>query len=116
MSETTIQVPAEHLEAVRQGLIGRRDDPGQRAGVESLLGQIERASPGPAAEPRRLTGSRVLLWSAVYDSLCVAAEQLAEECNEYWRGTVAPDAVRGTAASVGARLDLLVALGAPPVG
>jgi len=114
MSEATIQVPAEHLEAVRQGLVGRREDPGRRAGVESLLGQIEGASPGPA-EPYRLSGSRVLLWGAVYDALCVAAEQLADECNEYWRGVVGPDAVRATTASVGERLELLVTLGAPPV-
>lgn len=115
MSETTIQVPAEHLEAIRQGLIGRREDPGQRAAVESLLGQIGAATSGAAAAPRRLTGSRVLLWGAVYDSLCVAAEDLAEECNEYWRGVVDPDAVRSTIAGVSARLELLVALGAPPV-
>lgn len=114
MSEATIQVPAEHLEAVRQGLVARREDPSRRAGVERLLGQIEEAAPGTVA-PRRLTGSRVLLWGAVYDALCVAAEQLADECNEYWRGVVDPDAVRATTASVGDRLELLVTLGAPPV-
>jgi len=70
MSEATIQVPAEHLDAI---------------------------------------------WTAVYDSLCAAAEQLAEECNEYWRGTVDPEATRATVASVSTRFELLVALGAAPV-
>lgn len=115
MSETTIQVPAEHLEAVRQGLIGRREDPSRRAEVERLLGQIGEAAPATGTEARQLTGSRVLLWGGVYDALCVAAEQLADECNEYWRGVVDPDAVRATTASVGERFELLVTLGAPPV-
>jgi hypothetical protein len=55
-----------------------------------------------------------VLWSAVYDTLCAAAEQLADDCNEYWRGVVDPDLARAGIADVSARLELLVALGAPP--
>ena len=112
MSETTIQVPAEHLEAVREGLLGRREEPAHRAEVERLLGQIasEASSEGGLHE---LRGSRVVLWSAVYDSLCAAAEQLAEDCNEYWR-LVDPASTRAAIATVGTRLELLVGLGAPP--
>lgn len=80
MSEITIQVPAEQLEAIRTGL----------------------------------TGSRAVLWGAVYDSLCTAAERFAEDCNEYWRGAVEPDAIRAATAGLSAHIELLVALGPPP--
>lgn len=114
MSETTIQVPAEHLDAIRQGLIGRRDAAERPDEVERLLGQIARRVSGGDG-PCRLTGSRAVLWSAVYDSLCTAAEQLADDCNEYWRGIVAPDSARAGIAVVSTRLELLVGLGAPPL-
>ncbi len=113
MSETTIQVPAEHLAAVRQGLLGTREDPGRRAEAERLLGQIASEAPGGEG-PRELTGSRVVLWSAVYDSLCAAAEQLAEDCDEYWRGVIDPASTRAAIATVKTRFELLAGLGAPP--
>lgn len=115
MSETTIQVPAEHVDAIREGLIGRRDGSERHEEIESLLGQIARHVPD-ATEPYKLTGSRAVLWSAVYDSLCAAAEQLTDDCNEYWRGVVAPESARAGIAVVSTRLELLVGLGAPPVG
>jgi hypothetical protein len=115
MSETTIQVPAEHLESIRQSLIGRRGEAGCAEEIESLLGQIA-GDPADEIRLRSLTGPRAILWSAVYDSLCAAAERLADDCNDYWRGSVEPAAARAGVAAVGARLELLVALGAPPGG
>jgi hypothetical protein len=115
MSTTTIQIPAGHVEAVRQSLLGRRDDAERQDEVDGLLAQIGPVGPG-GTQARELTGSRTVLWSAVYDSLCAAAEQLAEDCNEYWRGEIAPDAVRAAIAGTGARLELLVALGPAPDG
>jgi hypothetical protein len=113
MSETTIQVPAEHIAAIRQSLIGRRSDAGSTTEVELLLGQI---ASGAACVDRScaLTGPRAVLWGAVYDALCSAAEQLADDCNEYWRGTVDPEAARVGIAAVATRLELLVGLGTPP--
>ncbi len=113
MSEATIQVSAEHVEAIRQSLTGRLDDPGHVGEVRSLLGQIGDRAPA-VARPCALTGSRVVLWSAVYDTLCLAAEQLADDCNEYWLGATDPDRTRAGIASVAERLELLVALGSPP--
>ncbi len=113
MSEATIQVPAEHVEAIRQSLIGRLEDAGHAEEVRSLLDQIGGDSPGNARS-RALTGSRVVLWSVVYDALCSAAEQLAEDCNDYWRGAIDPDLARTGMANVAARLELLVALGPTP--
>ena len=114
MSKATIEVPPEHVDAIREGLIGRREGSESHAEIESLLGQIARHAPEGAGS-YQLTGSRVVLWSAVYDSLCAAAEQLADDCNEYWRGVVAPEAARARIAVVSTRLELLVGLGAPPV-
>jgi hypothetical protein len=111
MSEITIQVPAEHLEAIRAGLAGRpeaHDDEARR-----LLAQLTAGDSGDEG-PRELTGSRAVLWGAVYDSLCTTAEQLAEDCNEYWGGAIAPDAIRTATASLRARFELLVGLGPPP--
>lgn len=113
MSATTIEVPAEHVEAIRQSLVGRHGHTDRCADVESLLAQIANA---PAARPAALTGPRTVLWSVVYDSLCVAAEQLAEDCNEYWRGDIAPATARSRVADVGARLELLIGLGPPRHG
>lgn len=113
MSETTIRVPPEHVEAIRRSLDGRRDDAGCAEEVERLLDQIG----GDAAEgggPHVLAGSRAVLWNAVYESLCAAAEQLADELNEYWRGAIEPGSARARVAAVAARLELLVTLGAPP--
>jgi len=114
MSETTIQVPVEHVEAIRQGLVAGREASGGREEIDGLLGQIAQ---GPSAdgESCELTGSREILWSAVYDSLCVAAEQLTDDCNEYWRGVVDPQSARAGVVTVATRLELLIGLGAPPV-
>jgi hypothetical protein len=114
MSETTIRVPQEHVEAIRRSLNGQRDEAGSAEEIESLLDQL-RGDATDDAQPCVLVGSRAVLWNAVYDSLCAAAEQLAEDFNEYWRGAVEPEAARARVAAVAARLELLVALGAPPV-
>lgn len=113
MSETTIQVPAEHIAAIRQSLIGRRNDAGSKNEVERLLGQIDAGAAG-VDRSCALTGPRAMLWSTVYDALCSAAEQLADDCNEYWCGTVDPEAARAGINAVAARLELLVGLGDPP--
>jgi hypothetical protein len=111
MSEITIQVPAEHLEAIRTGLAGRSEDRDEEA--RRLLAQLAVRGPGDDG-PRKLTGSRTVLWGAVYDALCTTAERLAEDCNEYWRDVVDPDAIRTATVSLGSRFELLVALGPPP--
>ena len=111
MSETTIQIPAEHVEAIRQGLTGRRGDARHAKEIEACWA---RSRVAPRAAPHALTGSRAVLWGAVYDALCAAAERLAEDCNEYWRGAVDPGAARAAVTGVAARLELLVGLGAPP--
>ena len=113
MSEATSQVPAEHVEAIRQSLSARLDDAARVDEVRSLLRQID-DGPSGAARPHALTGSRAVLWNAVYEALCTASERFAEECNEYWRGAVDPDQARAGIARIAERLELLVALGAPP--
>jgi hypothetical protein len=114
MSETTIRVPSEHIEAIRRSLDGQRGEGASRADeIESLLDQIGGGATDDT-QPRVLVGSRAVLWSAVYDSLCAAAEQLADDLNEYWRGAIDPEPARARVAAVAARLELLLALGAPP--
>lgn len=113
MSEVTIEIPVDHVEAIRHSLLARRDDAKSSDEVEGLLAQLT-ATASPTTGSHALTGSRTVLWSVVYDSLCSAAEQLAEDCNEYWRGTVTPDYARATVTAVGTRLELLIGLGAPP--
>jgi hypothetical protein len=113
MSEATIRVPPEHLEAIRLGLDGQRGEAGRAEEIESLLGQIGGRATDDA-EPRVLVGSRAVLWGAVYDSLCAAAEQLADDLNEYWRGAIDPESARARVAAVTVRLELLVGLGSPP--
>lgn len=115
MSETTIEIPADHVEAICRSLLARRSDADSPNEIDDLLDQLA-SSASRGHGPRELTGSPALLWAVVYDSLCLAAEQLAEECNEYWRGTVAPDSARAAVTRVGARLELLIELGAPPPG
>lgn len=113
MSEATIRVPPEHVEAIRRSLDGQRGEPGSAEEIESLLGQIgSHATDDP--RPRLLVGARAVLWSAVYDSLCLAAEQLADDLNDYWRDAIDPESARARVAAVAARLEMLVALGAPP--
>ncbi|HEU0019989.1 MAG TPA: hypothetical protein VFQ14_06840 [Thermoleophilaceae bacterium] len=112
MRTAKIHIPVEHLEAVRESLVGLSAERGRTEEIEDLLGQID----GAADEPRpcELTGSRAVLWGIVYDSFCVAAERLADDGNEYWRGRVAPEAARARVAAVGVWLELLLALGDPP--
>jgi len=114
MSETTIRVPREHVEAMRRSLNGQRGEGGRAEEIESLLDQLGGEATDDV-QSRVLVGSRAVLWNAIYDSLCVAAEQLADDLNEYWRGAIDPEAARARVAVVGARLELLVTLGAPPV-
>ncbi len=113
MSATTIEIPAAQVDAIRESLLRRRDDAERSDEIDDLIAQLDGGAPG-AAGPCTLLGSRMALWNAVYDSLCAGAEQLAEECNEYWRGPLRVDAARAAVADVGARLELLIALGAPP--
>lgn len=113
MSAITIKIPAAHVEAIRRSLVGRRGDAQRPEEIDALLAQLVSGAPHGVASCE-LTGPRTLLWNVVYDSLCTAAEQLAEDCNEYWRGTVAADSARATVADVGIGLELLIGLGAPP--
>jgi len=113
MSAATIHIPVQHAEAIRRSLVGRRAEAEHREAVDSLLGQLS-AECGDGARSYELTGPRPLLWSAVYDALCSAAEQLAEDCNDLWRGTIDASVTRAGIADVSARLDLLTEVGDPP--
>ncbi len=137
MSMTTIQIPADHVAAVRESLLATRrelePDPmlssqgsgkpsqitvareasGRVEEIDRLLEQLELGE-GRAGEDRQLTGSRAALWDAVYDSVCSACERLAEECNEYWRGGVDPSETRSLIADVDVRFGMLESLGPPP--
>ena len=113
MSAITIKIPAGHVEAIRRSLLGRRSDAESPDEIDALLAQLVSGAP-ESARSCELTGSRTAIWNVVYDSLCAAAEQLAEDCNDYWRGTVAADSARAAVADVGVRLELLIGLGAPP--
>lgn len=115
MSVATIEIPGDHVEAIRRSLLARRDEAESSDEVEGLLAQLAAGASRAVAVPK-LTGSRTLLWNVVYDSLCAAAEQLAEDCNDYWRGTIEADSARAAVADIGTRLELLIGLGAPPRG
>ena len=112
MSEVTIEIPVDHVEAIRRSLLARRDDAGFPDEVDDLLAQLAEGAARVGSLP--IGGPRRLLWNVVYDALCSAAEQLAEDCNEYWRGTVEADSARAAITDVSTRLELLVGLGAPP--
>jgi hypothetical protein len=112
MSTIRIQLPADHIEAFRRSLLGRRGDAECPDEFDDLLTQLATCAPGTG--PCEVVGPRRVLWNVVYDSLCAAAEQLAEDCNDYWRGAVAADSARGAVADVSTRLELLISLGAPP--
>jgi hypothetical protein len=113
MPATTIEVPPEHVETIRQSLVGRHGHADLRTDIESLLAQIASA---PVARPAALTGPRTVLWSVVYDALCMAAEQLAEDFNEYWRGDITPATARSRITDVSACLEILIDIGPPQPG
>ncbi len=113
MSATTIQIPPERVESIRRSLSERRDAAGGSEEIERLLDQIGGGALG-GTEPCVLVGSRAVLWSAIYDSLCADAERLADDLNEYWRGVIDPESARARTVAVAAGLELLIALGAPP--
>lgn len=135
MSVTTILIPVEQVDAIRESLLashgqlveelaqdGPRATGGVRAGaaqvrarlalIERLLEQIGR-TPSPEPTACRLTGSRKILWSAAYDAVGIAAERLADVCGSYWRGSIAPADVHARIADLSARFELLEALGPP---
>jgi hypothetical protein len=122
MSTATIDIPADHIGPVHQSLLSRRDilgrveDPAVAREVEAievLISQME-GEGAPDTAGRRLTGSREALWTAIYDSTCATAEQVAECCNEYWRNADIESA-RREISLLSARLDLLEKLGQPPM-
>ena len=140
MSVMTIQVSTEHVEAIRESLLTTRraleeqlssvrDGPStatahsatgesshDRLGeLDSLLEQIDATDrPDPELDMHELTGTRAALWTVVYDAACAASERLAEELNDYWRGTVDADETLARIADLGARVELLQSLGPPP--
>lgn len=138
MSDTTIDVPSDQVEAIREALVAARldlaaelertaqvgatgaDEPGDAAsarrrerlaGVEHLLAQVDA---GGVEGERRLTGPRDALWDVLYDSMCTVAEQLEQACNDYWRGEVGGALIRSLIAGLGSRLDSLESIGPPP--
>jgi hypothetical protein len=140
MSVMTIQVSTEHVEALRESLLTARraleeqlspldDRPPtvmeHSAGGEgshdrlgelnSLLEQIDAVDrPDPELDMRELTGTRAALWTVVYDAACAASERIADELNDYWRGTVDANETRARIADLSARVELLESLGPPP--
>jgi hypothetical protein len=139
MSVMTIQISNAHVEAIRESLLTARraleeqlsspdDRPhavsepasGERVRdrldeLDSLLEQIDSGErPDSSLEARQLTGARMALWTAVYDAACSASERLAEELNDYWRGTVDAAEARASIADLGGRFELLESLGPPP--
>lgn len=140
MSVMTIQISTEHVEAIRESLLTARralderlsslNDPlpaareqrsagessSDRIGeLDSLLEQIDSSDgSGSGLDMRELTGTRVALWTVVYDAACAASEQLAEHLNEYWRGTVDAGEMHARIGDLGARFELLESLGPPP--
>lgn len=129
MSVATIQIPTTQIETIRESLAAARHDlagqlsrpGGDAAGgaahldeIDDLIGQIDSLDPG-AGESHGVSGSRQALWAAAYDAACRAAERIADDCNDYWRGAIAAADVKREIAELGERFDLLEALG-PPVG
>jgi hypothetical protein len=122
MSMTTIRIPDKQAAKLRESLNAIRqevdraeaapDRPQRRDDVEALLQQFDSAV---AAEgTRTLQGSHVVLWNAVYDGLCGAAEHFAADCNEIWRGNTDLAETQQQLHGVGEWLALLASLGAPP--
>jgi hypothetical protein len=128
MSMTTIQIPAERVKGVRQSLLearrelaeGLADETGPAAHLrrerldetELLLEQL--GDDDSPAERRELTGPRVVIWNAVYDALCAAAERLANDCNDYWYSGADPSHIRAEIAGLAVGFDLLDSVGPPP--
>lgn len=134
MSAMTIVVPADQVGPVRESLLARygevveeierNGDSGREAfngeaaenprdrlkGLEAILEQI-RWSASAEVDSCSLTGPRPVLWSAVYDTVCVAAERLADLCEAYWKGSIDRTEIRVGISDVAARFDLLESLG-----
>lgn len=120
MSTATIHIPRDHVGAVRDSLLARRQE---LAGdvdantarflpeIDAVLDQLDTDT---LDVDRPVTGSRSILWNAAYDALCVAAERLASDCNEVWRGSVDPAELHVQLAAIGERLTLLGSFGPPP--
>jgi hypothetical protein len=139
MSVMTIQISTEHVEAIRESLLtarraleeqlssvedhptarkrtAARESPRDRLGeLDRLLAQLD-SSDGSDSEldAHQLTGTRSALWTVVYDAACASAERLAEELNDYWRGTVEASEARTLIADLNTRFELLESLGPPP--
>ena len=113
MSVTTIPIPDKHLPALRESLLAaRRDfeaDP-SCAELDRLLAQVDSAVARGGLVS--LTGSTLILWRTLYDTMCLTAERLVDECNEFWRRPD-PTAVRPEIANLATGLDLLESLGPP---
>lgn len=139
MSVTTMKIPTTQVGAIRDSLAtarreldsrlarvggAARDAPPATDGaelsrrleeVDGLLAQIDATAAGQS-DWQEVTGSRRALWDAAYDALCAAAERLADDCNEYWRGELLAFELRTLIGEVGARFDLLDGLGPAPAG
>lgn len=122
MSETTIQIPAEHLQSIHRSLVDRQqtlaegggDPPADAiAAVEALIAQVE-AERGAPPSGLEVTGAREVLWNAVYDAFCAAVEAFADKCNDFWQTEGGSERLRAEIASLGSGLDLLDELGPPP--
>jgi len=127
---TTILISPEQVGPLRASLLAQREQHGEDvaaagpfaataaerlAGIEAVLAELPPASPGGNDVPVPVSGPPDVLFSALYDVVGQAAEQVQEECLEYWRGTP-PEAVRAAIARLAAWFELLAGLGPPPAG
>lgn len=120
----TIEFSHSQLPALRRSLLAARkqleesataSDARSRTRLAELDEALSQLTPMPESGSVSLTGSRAMLWDAVYDALCEGAEDLLETCVEYWRGTVTPAKARGLVAAIDKWISTLESLG-PPQG
>jgi hypothetical protein len=122
MPRATINIPVEHVAAIRESLEACREDiehrpcgdahPDSMREIDALLEQL---SPYAAEAGRSVSGARHILWHAAYDALCAGAESFASDCNDLWRGRLTVHDVRDALSRLEERLDLLDALEVPPM-
>jgi hypothetical protein len=121
MTRGTIHIPIEHIGALRESLEANRQDlshqpigpnrPQRLTEIDALLQQLDVSGGG---NERSVSGARDLLWRAAYDALCSAAEGIAADCNDLWRGRITLVDIRIALTRLEGRIDLLESLGSQP--
>ena len=121
MTRGTVHIPIEHIDALRESLEASRQDishqpvgpthPQRLHEIDALLQQLDTAGGGNG---RSVSGARDVLWRAAYDALCSAAEGIAADCNDLWRGRMTLADIRIALVRLEGRVDLLESLGPQP--